>query len=213
MKVALIDNDRIVLNVLQKIISARIFGAEILWSASTGRRALSLFEETQEKPDVVLVDMSMEDMSGIEICRRIREQTETVYLIAITAFAKEKYAAEVAQAGAQGIVDKADIRRICAVIQDIHAGKNLCTFSTIPFLSPHEAFKHMVSMKHSLKETKLTSRETEIMNICSAGYTLKEASNILQISQSTTKTHMQNAIKKLHVQNKMQAIAKWTRMQ
>lgn len=210
--VAIVDNDKLVLRILASNIQASINNISVIWTAATGSRAVEMFSDSQDKPDIILVDMSMEDMSGVDICHKIRQLSRDTQIVAITAFSLSKYAKVAAQAGAQGIVDKANLNDIVRVIQELRIQGKTNTYSEVHFLSAQESHLQCASYHNDVDYNQLTKREIEVLNICSSGYTLQEASVILHVSVSTTKTHMRHAIAKLGVRNKAQAVAKWTHL-
>ena len=208
MRVALIDNDKLVLRLLPHLILSKVPNASIIWTASSGARALELFEATV-KPNIVMVDMSMEDMSGVEICRRIRCQSESVWLLAMTAFSLDKYAGAASNAGAQGIVDKSNMLAIQQALTAINHGFLPLSLSSAKFRNPQVAYAEMAVVSSSDNVVVLTARERQILDICVQGYTVKEAAVIMQVSESTAKTHMRHAVFKLGARNKAHAIAIW----
>lgn len=209
-RVSLVDNDVIVLRALSVILKRMIPEIEILWCASSGSIALKYFADYHICPEIILVDMSMEDLSGVEVCRVLRRKSDKIKILAMTAFSVTEFASDASDAGVQGIVNKADTAVLRDMIISLHRNNYLAmNYMSIKFKNPFEANQQVLMEGKNIHVDKLTDREIEILNICLKGYTLKEAAKLLHISESTAKTHMRNSISKLGVRNKVQAIAKW----
>lgn len=110
--IGMVDDDRRSLDSLERLVLEMTPGLRIAWSVIDGPRAVSLTLDARTRPDLVLVDLSMESMSGVMVCRRIRRRDSMVKLLAMTSFAKETFGFDVAQAGAQGLVSKNDEQEI-----------------------------------------------------------------------------------------------------
>ena len=109
--IGMVDDDRRSLDSLERLVLEMTPGLRIAWSVIDGPRAVSLTLDARTRPDLVLVDLSMESMSGVMVCRRIRRRDSMVKLLAMTSFAKETFGFDVAQAGAQGLVSKTTSRK------------------------------------------------------------------------------------------------------
>ncbi|RSX55295.1 response regulator transcription factor [Bifidobacterium samirii] len=121
--VAAVDNDRMATIALQGILPQLLPGARWLWSAATADEAVRTALAPDTRPDLLLVDMSLGESTGISVCRRIRSRTNRVPMLAITAFSVDTYADRAATAGAQGIVSKADIPLLARALRTIAAGR------------------------------------------------------------------------------------------
>lgn len=120
--VAAVDNDRMALLALRGILPQLLPGARWTWGVQTADEAVAAALDPDTRPRLLLVDMSLGESTGVAVCRRIRMRTDRVLLLAITAFSTATYADLVAEAGAQGIVAKADVPRLAAALRTVAAG-------------------------------------------------------------------------------------------
>lgn len=211
--VAIVDNDPITLQVLQSLL-AEHFGFEIAWSAQTGYEAITRCEE-EPAPNVILVDMSLSDMQGTDVCRVIRSYNDVTALLAITSYPLTQFAAKAADCGAQGIVDKTNIHRIATAIRILAIGQVLplppgCTGAT--FESAEICHDRIKKRHQNSEEIALSLREAQILELALRGYEQTEISDQLNITATTVRTHTRRAREKLHCRTLAQAIAAWLRL-
>lgn len=90
-RIAIVDNDRLTLGVMKMMIERILPQANVCWAVSDGLTAVSKSLNSRTRPDVLLVDMSLEGMSGCDVCRTIREETAQVDLVGMTAFSLDRY--------------------------------------------------------------------------------------------------------------------------
>lgn len=109
--VGIVDNDRFVLPSLKASIEELSDDMQVIWTTSDGGQAVSNCLTAATRPKVLLADMSMEGVSGISVCRRIRTRIGKVGILAMTAYSIDRYAEKASLAGAQGIVGKSEIGR------------------------------------------------------------------------------------------------------
>ncbi|MCI1240645.1 MAG: response regulator transcription factor [Bifidobacterium subtile] len=211
-RLAVVDNDRLTLAALVLIIKRSVPSINVIWTSESGREAVQKSLNARTSPDVLLVDMSLEGMSGLEICRRIRAQSEQVALIGITSFSLERYAHSAIENGAQCLIDKVRIQQICDAICALANGRS----AIVPHASHEtkkEAHIRLATRQHETSAEDFTGREQEIMDMCVLGKGTAQIAQQLGISQSTVKTHIQRVIEKMHVESKTQAVIRWVRIQ
>ena len=204
--VAIVDNDNITLFALKALLEQRIAGCTVIWTEHDGRQAVDRSLGTQPQPDVLMVDMSMEGLSGTDVCRLIRRQNSHIILLGVTAFDTGKYLPRTIDSGAQGLMDKADIPRLLRAVRQL---------GTHAIASLDERFETSEQAHQRLRETdnrstELTTKERELMSLCVRGCTLGQAAQRLGIADSTAKNHMSHIIRKLGVRNKVEAVASWS---
>ena len=105
-----VDNDRFALCALKAYLDQTLDGITLAWMTEHANTAIARCV-TGERPDVLLVDMSMGDIDGVSVIRTIRERDRHTSLVAMTSFPLDEYAADAATAGAQAIVSKNDQAR------------------------------------------------------------------------------------------------------
>jgi DNA-binding NarL/FixJ family response regulator len=180
---------------------------EVVGEAENGREAIKKVEKLN--PDIVLMDISMPLLNGIEATRQIKKNSPRTKIIILSMHAHDRYISELFSHGASGYLLKdasgSDI------IQAVHAAVKGDTYLS-PSIS-RRVVKDYVSMKslkqHSSREdrySQLSNREREVFQMIAEGRPTREVSDILCISQSTVKTHRANIMEKLHIDNLSQLI-------
>lgn len=156
-------------------------------------------------PDVVLMDIDMPGMNGIEAVKQIREVNETVQIIMLTVFDDNNHVYDALSAGANGYLLKKYIsEKLIHSIQEVLAGG-------AP-MSPSIARMIISNMQQTagkpLKDYQLTNREKEILQSLSAGNSFKMIASELSLSLDTVRTHIKHIYDKLHVHSQAEAISK-----
>jgi DNA-binding NarL/FixJ family response regulator len=179
-------------------------GIEIVGEADNGRDALLLVAELQ--PDVVLMDISMPGLNGIEATRQIRQLHDEVKVVILSMHASEEYVFQVLRAGASGYVLKqSDSSEVLTAIRAAIAGGS--------FLSPsisRTVIDDYVQRAESRGQGDdldvLTSREREVLQLLAEGFPNREIAAQLNISVKTVETHRSNMMNKLNVKNKTELV-------
>ncbi|MBU0987144.1 MAG: response regulator transcription factor [Proteobacteria bacterium] len=172
---------------------------EIVGEAEDGRDAIRCVEKLL--PDLLLIDLSMPRMNGIEAIRDIKKRHPGVKIIALTVHKTEEYILATLEAGSDGYVLKdATHSELVIAINSVLAGK--------PFLSPGVSEKVIEGYLEGRKTLKLGSswdtishREREVLKLIAEGYKNKEIADVLCISIKTVEKHRSNLMKKLDLHN------------
>jgi len=178
---------------------------EVVGEASTGGEAVALAADLQ--PDVVLMDIQMPDVNGIEATRAVVRDSPHVGVIVVTMFEDDDSVFAAMRAGARGYVLKgADQEEILKVIRAVAAGEAhfgpeiarrlMGFFSTPRPAAPTEAFPE------------LTTREREVLDLIAAGHNNREIAKSLYLSPKTVRNHISNIFTKLQVADRAQAIVR-----
>lgn len=208
-RIAIVDNDKLALDMMKQMIKQLLPFAEIYWTAAKGKTAIDKCLDKKTQPDVLLVDMSMEDMTGYEVCRAIRSKTPQIVLIGITAFSLERYYVQALENGAACLMDKAQVRDVCQALCLLANGQSpRVKYESLE--TAQEAYARL-SIENSPKRRykNLTRREEEVMNLCALGYTSKEIGVKLGIGEPTVKTYIKRVVEKIGAKNRTQAVIKW----
>lgn len=174
---------------------------KVVGEAEDGRVALEL--ATRLEPDVVLMDISMPGLNGLEATRQIKKQLPHVKILILTAHDNEEYVLEVIQSGANGyLLKNCAAEDLYNAILSIHSGHAF--FS--PSVSRILVDDYLKSTKSdgsgttpSRNEPRLTAREREVLQLVAEGETHQQIAEILHISVRTVDTHCNNIMKKLDI--------------
>ena len=174
---------------------------QVVGEASRGEEALRLAAELQ--PDVILLDIAMPDMDGVEICQRLKRSLPNAAVLVLSAFDTEEAVTAALTAGASGYVVKTiSHQRLVEGIRAIARGEML--------LSPTVAVRVVQQLAHTRQEKEreadalqaLTPREREVFHLVAQGYTNAEIAERLVLSEKTVKTHVRNISNKLNLRGK-----------
>jgi two-component system response regulator NreC len=182
---------------------ALVADIKVVGEAANGREAL---EKTRQlAPDVILMDLAMPIMSGLEATRRIRKKFPGTKVLALTQYEDREYIVPTIEAGARGFISKtAAFTELASAIQSVHQGKS--------FLSPIAAAAVVEEYQQKATEgdrdpyQQLTDREREMLKLVAEGYTAREIADMLVITLRTVETHKTNLMNKLGIHNKADLI-------
>ncbi len=175
---------------------------EIVGEAENGEEALTFIQT--ERPDVVLMDLSMPKMDGIEATKRIKQYDETIKILILSSFSEQDYVLPALEAGADGYqLKEVQPEQLVASIIAVHEGNANFHPKVTPALFGRSAVK-----KEKEKEkpfSMLTKREQEVLREIAKGRSNKEIAAELYITEQTVKTHVSNVLAKLEVDDRTQA--------
>lgn len=203
--VGLVDNDAMSLKSLETIVHERLPRVRLLWAQTDGIEAVRLCRDTETRPDVVLMDMSMETLPGAVACRQIRRCDGTVKLLAITCYATKVFVESVVRAGAQGISTKNDENELVAATLAVADGG---TYGEGRFESAESAHARL-SSQIGENDDVLSVRESEVMNLIAQGMLDEDIASQLGVGVATVRKHAQTASRKMGVHNRVQAMLAW----
>ena len=177
---------------------------EAVGIATNGRQALEMVRELT--PDVVLMDIAMPIMDGVEATRRIHKEFPKVKVLALTQYDDKAYVFPVIEAGASGFISKtAASSELVAGIRSVHRGDSFLSPSVARFLV--EDYQQIASMKGSQDPyEQLTNREREVFKLVAEGHTTQEIAAMLVLSPKTVERHKTNLMSKLDIHNRTELI-------
>ncbi|AJG58010.1 response regulator [Bacillus cereus] len=171
---------------------------EIVGEAENGEDALT-FVRT-ERPDVVLMDLSMPKMDGIEATKQIKQYDETIKILILSSFSEQDYVLPALEAGADGYqLKEVQPEQLVASIIAIYEGNANFHPKVTPALLGRSAVKKEDPF------SMLTKREQEVLQEIAKGRSNKEIAAELHITEQTVKTHVSNILAKLEVDDRTQA--------
>jgi len=179
---------------------------EVVAEASDGAEAINMIP--QIKPDVVLLDMRMPGLSGLDVLRELSERKELPATIILTTFDDDESVLAGIRLGAQGYLLK-DV----ALADLVNAIKTVSKGGTIvkPAVTQRllKGLEHLQNDFSSLDQPDpLTDRETEILRLMAGGYSNKEIANSLGVAEGTVKNHVSNILSKMGVRDRTRAVLK-----
>jgi len=181
-------------------------GYSVIGEASSGEEALLLVSELA--PDVVLMDVKMPGIGGVEATRRLMETNPEERILMLTVSEEEENLLAAIQVGARGyILKNADAGELLEAIQRVYAGEAM--------ISPTMTFRLFQVLRNGgiptpLPELPLTSREQDVFQLLAQGASNRQIAETLMITENTVKTHVRNILEKLelHSRNEVAAYAR-----
>lgn len=197
MRILVADDHDVVRRGLKSVLDART-GWEVVAECGNGRDAVLQAEKL--KPDVVVMDISMPDMNGLEAARRIKKTCPKTEVVILSAHYTDQLVREIVDAGAKGYILKSDAERDLVIA--VEAVSNRRTFFTTRASEMLiDGFRHRgeAPTPQALARERLTSREREIIQLLAEGNSSKEVATTLGISTKTAETHRSNIMRKLEL--------------
>lgn len=179
---------------------------DIVGEAADGEHALRL--AAKKRPEVLLLDIAMPKVNGIEATRRIKQSQPNIKVLILTVHEEAEYIHEIVSAGANGYVLKtADSKEIFAAVQAVAAGEQFFSPS-VSKLIVNEFLKNTrqktAPQLSQSAEARLTTREQQVVALIGDGLSNKEIAQSLHISIDTVKSHVHNVLEKLALRTRLQ---------
>jgi DNA-binding NarL/FixJ family response regulator len=187
---------------------------EIVGTALSGETALEDIRRLQ--PDVVLLDLGLPRMSGIDVTRVVKAELPKIEILIFTIFDEEDSVLEAVQAGASGYLLKGTpADKMVEAIKEVSQGGTVIQPSLARRLLKHfrvpEANTVTALASVEPEGKKLSARETEILQLIAKGVSNSEAATILTVSKATVRTHLEHIYRKLEVTNRVEAVTEGLR--
>jgi len=212
-KVLLVDDHPVVREGLHTML-ATMPDIEVVAEAGDGLEAIE--KASEHRPHVILMDLRMPNMDGLEATRRIKSQFASMSVIVLTIYDNDAYIADAVRAGAGGYLLKDASRDLLIhTIRAVNSGGMLIKSSLLreAILSKVGATGDQSKEKHinALAPNGLTPRECDVLRLVIEGQSNKEIGRTLSISEDTAKKHVQVILSKLGVSDRTQAAVKAVR--
>ena len=193
LKILVADDHELMRRGVRSLLEAEA-GWKVVGEASNGQELLKKAQEL--KPDIVVLDIGMPLLNGLEASRRLKKVLPEVKILILSMHDSEQMARAVLEAGARGYVTKADTARdLVLAIEALRRNKTFFTSRVDQMVL--EAFLQDDSAKKKVSADRLTSRQREIVQLLAEGKTSKEVATLLAVSVKTIETHRANIMKRL----------------
>lgn len=200
--VSIVEDDQRVRESLAVLIN----GAENLRCVATyGTGEAALDEIVREKPEVVLMDINLPGMSGIECMRRLKAQMPKLQVLMLTMYEDNEKVFQSLMAGASGyLVKRTSPAELLKAIEEVHSGASPMSGKVARTVV--EYFQTLQSAKP--QQEYLSKREEEILGLLVKGYRYQEIADALSIGYKTVRAHLNNVYDKLYVHSRTETVAK-----
>jgi DNA-binding NarL/FixJ family response regulator len=203
-KVLIADDEALMRSGLRMILEAQL-DIEVVAEAGDGIEAVELSERLT--PDVVLMDIRMPGLDGLEATKRLMERQEVTRVLILTTFDLDEYVYEALKAGASGFILKtAPPDELVWAVRSTAAGDALISPAITRRLI--ESYLHRPTLDRDDLErfSRLTGREQEVLRLVSRGLSNAEIADALFLSEATVKTHVNRILTKVGVRDRVQAV-------
>ena len=202
-RVGIADDQALVRSGFRLILDARP-DLEVVGEAEDGDEAVALVEE--QRPDVLLLDIRMPKVDGIEATRKIAALGSSTRILILTTFDLDEYVHQAIRAGASGFLLK-DVRpaELVDAIRVVANGNALLAPDALARLLDRYGGLERPAVGPELQRT-LTDREIEILRLLASGLSNAEIASVLVVSETTVKSHVSNLLRKLGVRDRVQAV-------
>ena len=179
---------------------------KVVAEADNGEDAVARAE--QLAPDVVLMDVRMPRLSGIEAARQVRDLVPTTKILMLTVSDEEDDLYEAIKAGANGyLLKEISVEEVAEAIRAVVQGQSLISPSMASkLLNEFNALARRAAQQEQVSAPVLTARELEVLKLVARGLSNREVAEELFISENTVKNHVRNILEKLHLHSRMEAV-------
>jgi NarL family two-component system response regulator LiaR len=182
---------------------------EVVGEAKDGEEAIKLSNEI--KPDVVVMDIVMPNLNGIEATKQIRMVSPKTHVLILTAYDDDRYIIGLLEAGAVGyLLKSAPGKDLVEAIHTVYNGESVMHPSIIAKLLKYSMQKQVTGNQQQL-EAQLTNRELEVLKLAAKGLTNQDIADHLFLSLRTVKAHLESIYSKMNVASRTEAIIKGIR--
>lgn len=191
-RIMIVDDHPVVRAGLTSMLSTQP-GFVVAGSAANGAEAIALADSTA--PDIILLDLRMPGMTGIEVLRALQQKGTTSRAIVLTSFETDEDIYQAVQAGAQGyLLKNSSQQELVGAIRAVHAGQR------------HLPPRITARLAERMMRSALTGRELEVLKMLLKGLTNKQIARALSISGNTARNHVNSIIEKLEVADRTEAV-------
>lgn len=224
-RIGVVDNDELALGALRSVIASSDARFRVIWTCALGSVAVRRCLSAATRPQVLVVDMAMEEMSGVELCAKIRRLNAGIGIVGVTSYALGPYRRDLAAAGAQALVSKTDFRGLNEAIRSAAEGRGAgagCRSSAYAVAFPHvgDAERDVERAMHVGADStrasregglffsaKLSAGELRTLRLYASGASTADIAALMGVKESTVRTFEKRGIAKLGARSRAHAIA------
>lgn len=196
MRILIVDDDKLVCSSLKTILEAQ--GQTIAGIGCSGREALQLYRETN--PDVLLMDIRMEGMNGVDASEAILHSFPDARILFLTTFSDDDYIIRALKLGVKGYILKQNFDSIIPALEAVYMGQNVFNTEIIAKL-PDLLKQHT---KETLCSYDLNERELHFIQLVAKGLNNKELAQTLFLSEATVRNYLSSLLEKLQLRDRTQ---------
>lgn len=202
-RILIADDHAVIRSGLRLLLDAQA-DMEVVGEAGTGEETVAKTEALE--PDILLLDIAMPGLNGLEAARQVRQRVPQVRIIVLTMYDDDAYLRQFLEIGAAGyVLKKAADTELVNAIQAVHRGE--------PFIYPSlmgqlidSYLKQPSSVRGRESSEELSSRESEVLQLVALGYTSQQIADQLSISVNTVETHRAHIMEKLGLRGRAQLV-------
>ena len=215
MRVAIADDDPIVCSSLSTILEAT-GTADVAWTANTGADTVIRYRE--DAPDVLLVDVQMPGMNGLEASESILGEYPDARILVLTTFADESYIAKALEIGTKGYLIKQDVSSVIPAVQAVMAGQGVMGAEVLgklragirpPAMKTPPDSDGIAVDGISERFASLTEREREVLELVAEGLDNREIAARLFLSEGTVRNRISGILAKTNISNRTKLAVEW----
>lgn len=198
-KVLLIDDDELITMSLEMIISAEE-DFQVIGKGNSGREAIQLFD--QLNPDLLLMDIRMADMNGLEAAEAILKAHPKATILFLTTFSDDEYIVKALKLGVKGYLLKQDYKSLGAALRAAMDGQSVfggAIVDKLPKLMTPETEAEFDYLSHDI-----TEKEYEVIQLVAEGFSNKEIADKLFLSEGTVRNYISTILEKLDLRDRTQ---------
>lgn len=202
--VLIVDDHTLVRDGIRSLLEL-VSDIEVVGEAENGREALDRVKELM--PDVVLMDMAMPIMNGLEATRRIHREFPDTKVLALTQYDDSEYVIPIIEAGARGFITKmAAFSELSQAIQAVYKGESYLSPSAAAVLVQDHQVRNVSGDAETDPYDRLTDREREVLKLVAEGKTTREIAGMLFVSPKTVESYKTSMMNKLNIRGKTELI-------
>jgi len=197
MRILVVDDHDVVRRGLRSVLEAHP-GWQVCAEATNGRNAVAQVQELN--PDVIVMDISMPDMNGLEAARQIKKIWPKVEIVMLSVHFSDQLVREIVDAGAKSYILKSDAERdLVIAVEAVANHRSYFTTQVSEMVMDGFRRRDAAPTPQALKRERLTAREREIVQLLAEGRSSKQVATTLGISTKTAETHRANIMRKLEI--------------